>query len=304
VTASNVAGSAQAASDNTAPVKVSAPANTTAPSISGTMLEGQTLTAGNGTWTGTAPIDYAYQWRHCNSDGSGCASVAGATSSTYVLSTYDSGATLDVLVTATNTAGSTLVRSATVTLRMPLVADGFESGTLANWTNFGLTTQQTNVFAGLWAARSVSTAGTASYATALLPTAQSDLTYRLHFKGNTAWPSTGVYLMKLRTPANVSIVGISISAGGRLAYRNDVAAASTTTTTAVSSGVWHEIAVHVTVAGTSGSIDMTLDGTHVSGLPKTENFGTALVGKIQVGDNSTGRNYDVASDEIVVGNGS
>ncbi|MFL5838888.1 MAG: fibronectin type III domain-containing protein, partial [Thermoleophilaceae bacterium] len=303
VTASNVAGSAQAASDVTAPVSASGPANTTAPSISGTMLEGQTLTADNGTWTGTAPIDYAYQWRHCNSDGGGCTNVAGATSPSYVLSTYDSGATLDVLVTATNTAGSTFARSATVALRTPLFAEGFESGTLANWTSFGLTTQQTNVFAGSWAARSVSTAGTASYATAVLPTAQSDLTYRLHFKGNSAWPSTGVYLMKLRTATNASIVGISVSGSGRLAYRNDVAAASTTTTTTVSSGVWHEIAVHVTIAGTSGSIDMTLDGTHPSGLPKTENFGTALVAKIQVGDNSTGRNFDVASDEVVVGNG-
>jgi hypothetical protein len=61
--------------------------------------------------------------------------------------------------------------------------------------------------------------------------------------------------------------------------------------------------VHVTIAGASGSIDMTLDGTHVSGLPKTENFGTALLAKFQVGDNSTGRNFDVASDEVVVGNG-
>jgi hypothetical protein len=210
---------------------------------------------------------------------------------------------LDVLVSATNSADSTFARSATVTLRTPLFAEGFESGTLANWTNFGLTTQQTNVFAGSWAARSVSTAGTASYATALLPAAQSDLTYRLRFKGNTAWPTTGVYLMKLRTAANGSIVGISISAGGRLAYRNDVAAIGTTTTTTVSSGAWHEVAVHVTIAGTSGSIDMTLDGTHVSGLPKTENFGTALVAKVQVGDNSTGRNFDVASDEVVVGSG-
>jgi hypothetical protein len=303
VTASNVAGSAQASSDVTAPVGAGGPVNTAAPSISGTMLEGQALTADTGTWTGAAPIDYSYQWRHCNSDGSGCTNVAGATSSTYILSTYDSGATLDVLVTATDSAGSTFARSATVALRMPLFAEGFESGTLANWTNFGLTTQQANVFAGSWAARSVSTAGTASYATAVLPAAQGDITYRLRFKGNTAWPSTGVYLMKLRTGTNSSIVGISVSGSGRLAYRNDVAAAGTTTTATVSSGVWHEVVVHVTIAGASGSIDMTLDGTHVSGLPKTENLGTAPVAKIQVGENSTGRNYDVAADEIVVGSG-
>jgi hypothetical protein len=186
-----------------------------------------------------------------------------------------------------------------VSVRAPLFAEGFESGTLSRWTNFGLTTQQTNVFAGNWAARAVSTSGTASYATASLPVAQSDLTYRLRFKGNGTWPSTGVYIMKLRTSTNGSLVGISVSSGGRLAYRNDVAATSFTTGTSVSANVWHEIALHVTT-GASGSIDMTLDGTHVSGFPRTENFGTAPVGKIQVGDNSSGRNFDVVSDEAIV----
>jgi hypothetical protein len=278
--------------------------NTTAPSISGTMREGNTLTADKGSWSGSDPISYAYQWRRCNSDGSGCADVAGATSGTYVLSTADSGRAVAVRVTGTNNAGSSSAASSSVALRTPLFADGFESG-LTRWTNFGLTTWQTDAFAGSSSARAFSSAGTASYATAPLSPAQTDLTYRLHFKSNTAsWPSTGVYLLKMRTAANGSVVGVYVTSTGRLSYRNDVGAVAYSSPVILTTGEWHEVSVHVTIAGTSSSIDLTLDGTHVPAFPRTENFGTAAIGKIQVGDNSTGRNFDVSADEAIVDNGS
>jgi hypothetical protein len=303
VTATNSVGTTSAHSDATPAVSASSPANTSAPSISGTMREGSMLSADKGSWTGTDPITYAYQWRRCNSDGSGCSDVAGATDNNYVLSTSDSGKAIEVRVTGTNDAGSSSARSPQVLLRAPLFAEGFESG-LTRWTNFGLTTQQSDAFAGSWSAHAVST-GSPTYATANLPSAQSDLTYRLHFKGNTlTWPSTGVYLLKLRTATNVSIVGVYADKLGRLSYRNDIGAIAVTSSTVLTPFDWHELAVHVTIAGTSGSIDMTLDGTHVPSFPKTENFGAGLVGKIQVGDNSSGRTFDVTSDEVIVDNGS
>lgn len=82
------------------------PAATSPPSISGTALRGQTLTAQSGSWSGTTPISFAYQWRRCSSSGGSCGNVSGATSETYTLVSGDVGRTLRVQVTATNSAGS------------------------------------------------------------------------------------------------------------------------------------------------------------------------------------------------------
>jgi hypothetical protein len=109
VTASNTAGSSSAASNVTGVVAAAAtaPANTTPPSVSGSAQQGAQLTASPGSWTGSAPLTYAYQWQRCDAGGSSCSNIAGATSSTYVLAAADVGATVRVTVTASNTAGST-----------------------------------------------------------------------------------------------------------------------------------------------------------------------------------------------------
>jgi hypothetical protein len=78
---------------------VAAPVNTAAPVISGTAQVGSTLTTTNGTWTGS-PTGYTYQWLRNG------ANISGATSSSYLLVIADLAATITVIVTATNTAGS------------------------------------------------------------------------------------------------------------------------------------------------------------------------------------------------------
>jgi hypothetical protein len=89
----------------------SVPVNSTSPTISGTPQEGQTLTADPGTWSGTAPISYAYDWQRCDSNGANCSSISGATGSTYGVTSADVGGTLRVKVTATNSTGSTTATS-------------------------------------------------------------------------------------------------------------------------------------------------------------------------------------------------
>jgi hypothetical protein len=107
VTATNPAGSASATSAAVGPITpLVLPANTVLPVISGTATVGQTLTTTSGTWTGTAPITYAYQWKR------GGTSISGATANTYALVTADAGSTITVTVTATNAAGNTSATSA------------------------------------------------------------------------------------------------------------------------------------------------------------------------------------------------
>ncbi|MEA2475147.1 MAG: large repetitive protein, partial [Thermoleophilaceae bacterium] len=121
VTASNVVGPAGATSAQTAAVTVRPPANTAAPTISGTARDGQTLTAANGTWTGTS-IAYSYRWMRCDSSGANCAAIANATGSTYVLVSADVGRTIRVEVTGTNSGGNAVATSsqtAVVAARAP-----------------------------------------------------------------------------------------------------------------------------------------------------------------------------------------
>ncbi len=87
------------------------PVNSSLPEVSGTAKEGDTLTASTGSWTGSTPITFAYQWTRCNSSGGECANIASATSATYLATQEDVGSTLRVVVTATNSSGNSDVSS-------------------------------------------------------------------------------------------------------------------------------------------------------------------------------------------------
>ena len=89
-----------------------APVNTATPTVSGTAAIGRRLTAARGTWTGAAPITFAFAWLRCDAGGAGCAAIAGATAGTYTVAAADAGHTLRVAVTARNSAGSTVASSA------------------------------------------------------------------------------------------------------------------------------------------------------------------------------------------------
>jgi hypothetical protein len=83
------------------------PVNTAAPTITGTLHAGETLTAQPGTWTGDAPITFTYNWQRCDEKGTPatCGAANGGKTQTYVLGTADVGHTFYVQVTATNAAG-------------------------------------------------------------------------------------------------------------------------------------------------------------------------------------------------------
>ena len=91
----------------------SAPSSTAPPAITGMAQVGQTLSASTGTWSGTTPSRYSYQWRRCDSAGTSCAAVSGATAANYVVGAGDVGCRMQVVVTASNTYGSGSAGSAT-----------------------------------------------------------------------------------------------------------------------------------------------------------------------------------------------
>ncbi len=97
-----VSGSALASARHAA----ASPTNTSAPTITGTAATGATLSATSGAWNGATPISYAYQWQRCNSSGSSCGTISSATNQNYVVSNGDTGRTIRVQVTASNTDGS------------------------------------------------------------------------------------------------------------------------------------------------------------------------------------------------------
>lgn len=107
------AGNTGKSTPNTFTVAVPAPpTNLSPPTISGTPQRGQSLTADAGTWSGTPPPTYSYQWRRCDNSGANCVDISAATGQSYLLTDDDVGATIRVSVTALNDVGSSAASSA------------------------------------------------------------------------------------------------------------------------------------------------------------------------------------------------
>lgn len=79
--------------------------------LAGSWTETDALSTTNGTW-GSSPTAFSYVWEDCNSSGTSCAPIGGATSSTYVLAGGDVGSTIRSVVRACNRSGCGTAASA------------------------------------------------------------------------------------------------------------------------------------------------------------------------------------------------
>ena len=106
VTAKNADGSAKALSNGTQEIAGSAnePIASAPPTISGTPVVGEKLTATRGTWQGTQPISYDYRWQTCNAADTTCNNTSGQ-GTVYTVAKADVGLHIRVRVTAKNSAG-------------------------------------------------------------------------------------------------------------------------------------------------------------------------------------------------------
>lgn len=96
------------------------PQNISPPTIVGALIEGESLEATPGSWTG-ASNSYTYQWQSCEASGENCTNILGASAADYRLVASDVGDTIRVLVSATNSSGSASSSSATTaTVSEPL----------------------------------------------------------------------------------------------------------------------------------------------------------------------------------------
>ena len=108
VTATNTSGTSSAVTSAASGTVVSPPISVTAPTIAGSAIIGQTLTATAGTWS-QSPAGYGYQWLRCS--GGTCTAETNATSSTYVVSSNDIGSQIEVKVSASNAVGAATATS-------------------------------------------------------------------------------------------------------------------------------------------------------------------------------------------------
>jgi hypothetical protein len=91
------------------------------PSVTGTQVAGQKLSAVTGVWKGVGPIGFSYQWFRCNSAGAHCLSIHGSTSPTYKLVPRDVGQAIGLTEYATDSTGTTI---AYASLIGPIAAAG------------------------------------------------------------------------------------------------------------------------------------------------------------------------------------
>jgi fibronectin type 3 domain-containing protein len=228
--------------------------------------------------------------------------IATVSGTTYTDTTVSPGTTYSYQIVAFDAVGNT-ASSGTLPVTTPAVgalfSDGFETGDLSQWTtNVGMIAETAQAHAGTYGAEESST-GTATYAYKSLPGSFTQL-----------WATAWVYVVSRSTSANLigfrgsnggSIINLYLSQTGKLALRNNVGLVTTTSATGMPAGGWHKVVLHVTINGSSGSVDVSLDANPVSDLSLTgQNLGTNPVTSLQMGDNTSGRTYDIDFDDVSV----
>jgi fibronectin type 3 domain-containing protein len=175
--------------------------------------------------------------------------------------------------------------------------DTFESGGLTNWTSVsGLQAQQSDVDTGTWAARASSDGTSGASAQVSLDSGIGELYYRTRFKVLSSGTNS-VGLARFRTAANGALMSAFISSTGKLGYRNDTNGTTRPSTLTVSPGVWHELQMHLRVDGDTSQADVLLDG--LPAVSTTDSLGTSPIGRLELGDPSSGRIFNVAFDNVV-----
>ena len=178
-------------------------------------------------------------------------------------------------------------------------ADGFESGTLAAWTTVVGLDPSADAHTGAWAAGGSSTGTSASYAERALSSTYGALYSRAWVKVDSQGTTKAINLLFMKTSSGGGLVTVIRTPAGYIRLLNDTTGAVLSNSTVVSPGVWHEVELHLVVAGSSSQVEVWLDGVRQSNLSTTISVGTTPIGRLGIGDSiATGRTYAFKFDDV------
>jgi uncharacterized protein YukE len=279
VTGTNSFGTATAVSEPSNVVPGVAPVNSFPPSISGDEETGSVLTSSNGTWSGSAPITYTYEWRRCNSAGASCAAISGGTAQSYIVQSADAGSRIVLAVTAKNVAG-------TATAVSPPTAVITVSTTPPPSTSTRPTNTQAPSFRGTLVQGQRLTASNGSWS----GTTPMTFSYQWQRCSATATSCTAI---ALATGSTYTLVAADVGRRIRLAVTASNAAGST-----------QELSLVSRVVGKKGSAPKPAAGRKINGTPRADNLkGTAGPDTIRAGAGNDRINPGAGRDTVFAGAG-
>jgi chitodextrinase len=277
-------------SDSVAPQP---PTTVTATAVSDTQI--------NLSWSGASDNIGVTGYQIFRNGGATPIDTVGASPTTYGNTGLTGGTTYSYTIKAVDAAGNVSAPSPAASARTIVFMDGFENGSLTKWTTVsGLAVQNTNVFAGSWAAEAQSKSAP-DFASKTLPSTYTNLYYRMRVKIIQGKPDTADVL-RLRTgtgAGTTNLLSIFYDSKKNLGYRNDFTNTTQTSTTALAVGTWYEVKVHLVVNGTSSQVEVWLNGTKITALSRTDSFGVNPITQVVAGETTAGHTYDFAIDEVV-----
>ena len=229
-----------------------APLNSSLPSVAGPARSGGTLNASTGTWSGLAPISFAFQWVRCTATGTGCVNVPGATTSTFVLGASDVGMTLRISVSASNSKGSSVAFSALTPVIAaagdPVVVAVGDIACAPGDTSNGCQQKQTGILAAAQSPNAVLTLGDNQYNSGLLS----------EFRGAGAYAATWGQFAPIvhPSPGNHEYAQSSGAAG----YFTYFGAAAKSGAYSFNLGTWHVVSLNSS-CGSSGCSNSAMGQT-------------------------------------------
>jgi chitodextrinase len=231
-------------------------------------------------------------------DGSLLDSVDGATTA-YIDATVQPATPYAYTVRARDAAGNISIDSPEADVTTPSVdvvfSDDFMSG-MSAWSFVqGITTTQdaTAPSGDTWVAEqsSASAGGTYAYAT-VSPTSELYAWFRFKVVSR----STSVDLMRFRNGSGGSKFSLLVSKTTDTLAARDNGGHTTKSSALIANGTWHTVEVHV---ATPDTIEIWLDGVHLTELDTTGSVGTTRIGQFLLGNTSSGT-YDVVFDDVIV----